>query len=83
MDHNRTAVPLKTLALVMKSDREWFISLEPVSTLKLIILNVFKLETIRLIAIFWKIFYIDECVHDSGPPTYGRGNIFFIMSNES
>ncbi|KAI8436141.1 hypothetical protein MSG28_004234 [Choristoneura fumiferana] len=29
LDHNRTAVPLKTLVLVMKSDREWFISLEP------------------------------------------------------
>ncbi|CAG9786036.1 unnamed protein product [Diatraea saccharalis] len=31
LDHNRTAQPAATLALVMKSDRVWFLSLEPES----------------------------------------------------
>lgn len=32
MDHNRTALPVSTLAQVMKNDRTWFLSLDPVGT---------------------------------------------------
>ncbi|CAB3224385.1 unnamed protein product [Arctia plantaginis] len=31
MDHNRTALPVATLAQVMKNDRTWFLSLDPES----------------------------------------------------